>query len=197
MEVQTRLESLTSKRDRRFGLTSRQLNAVIELLFVTLIATGLLSWIFSLNLASLATTIHSIAGFMLLALVPLKIRGPVRTGFRRKRISRWLSAVFGIMVLAVLIIGVLHANAIWRGYGYWTGMWTHLLVGFSSIPLFLWHVVSRPRQDAADDLDQRQATKNRLRNVGPTRRRSTGCARRPVGDEQADCRMARLHRRLA
>lgn len=148
MEVQARIDSLSAKRNRRFGLTSRQLNLVIELLFITLIVTGLLSWTFSLNLAFVATTVHSIAGFMLLAIVPLKVRGPVRTGFRRGRVTRWLSALFGIMVLAVLVIGVLHANAIWWGYGYWTGMWTHLLVGFSSIPLFLWHVLSRPSKSA-------------------------------------------------
>ncbi len=158
METQSRIVALTSRRNRQFGLTARQLNLVIEVLFITLIATGLLSWILSLNLAWIATTVHGIAGFALFAIVPLKVRGPVRTGFRRRRTSRWLSAIFGVMVLAVLVIGVLHANAIWWGYGYWTGMWTHLLVGFSSIPLFLWHVASRPAKSARPkrvDVDRR------------------------------------------
>ncbi len=158
MDTRSRVAAISAHRNRRFGLTSRQLNLVIEVLFVSLVATGLASWLLPLDQAWVATTIHGIAGFMLFAVVPLKVLGPVRTGFRRRRLSRWLSATFGVMVLAVLVIGVLHANGIWWGYGYWTGMWTHLLLGFSSIPLFLWHVVSRPSKSARPkrvDVDRR------------------------------------------
>jgi hypothetical protein len=87
---------------------------------------------------------HRLAGLGLLVLAPAKLRGSVKAGFRRGRPSRWLSAAFGVLVLATIALGILHATGLWYGVGYWTALWTHELFAFALIPLFLWHLASRP-----------------------------------------------------
>jgi DMSO/TMAO reductase YedYZ molybdopterin-dependent catalytic subunit len=87
--------------------------------------------------------------------VPAKLRGSVRTGFRRKRWTRWVSAAFGVLVLATVALGVLHATGIWYGVGYWSALWTHSLFGLAVVPLLVWHVVTRPVRPRVTDLDRR------------------------------------------
>ena len=74
------------------------------------IATGLLSWASGDGWNGWFVTVHGVIGISLLLLVPAKLRGSVRTGFRRKRASRWLSAAFGVLVLVTLALGLLHAT---------------------------------------------------------------------------------------
>lgn len=121
------------------------------------IVTGLVSWAVGDRWNGWATTAHGIIGVSLVLLVPAKLRGPVRTGFRRGRTSRWLSAAFGVLVLAAAALGIVHATGLWYGVGYWSALWTHELFGFALIPLFVWHLVSRPVRPAVRDLDRRAA----------------------------------------
>ena len=76
-------------------------------------------------------------------------------GFRRGRPSRWLSAAFGGLVLATIGLGILHATGLWYGVGYWTALWTHELFAFALVPLFVWHLASRPVRARRADLDRR------------------------------------------
>ena len=64
-------------------------------------------------------------------LAPLKIAGSVRAGFRRPRATRWL-ALFGVLVLSTIALGVSHSTGVWFGVGFWSALWTHLLFGFVS-----------------------------------------------------------------
>ncbi len=146
---------VSSRTRQRFGLTARQVNVVLEVLFVVLIVTGLGSWLLALDKAWIAATIHAIAGFTLVLVVPLKVRGSVRTGFKRGRMTRWVSTLFGLMLLSGVVLGWLHTTALWWGIGYWAAMWTHLLFGFVGIPFFLWHAASRPSKPKLVDLDRR------------------------------------------
>jgi Oxidoreductase molybdopterin binding domain len=98
---------------------------------------------------------HRLAGLGLLVLAPAKLRGPVAAGFRRRRPTRWLSAAFGALVLATTGLGLLHATGLWHGVGYWSALWTHELFAFALIPLFLWHLASRPVRPRPADLDRR------------------------------------------
>jgi hypothetical protein len=136
-------------------LRPRQVNLMIEGLVVAAIATGLSSWAVGDRWSGWLTAAHGVIGVSLLLLVPAKIRGPVATGFRRGRTSRWVSAVFGVLVLATIGLGIAHATGLWHGVGQWSPLWTHELFGFAVIPLFVWHLLSRPVRPRATDLDRR------------------------------------------
>ncbi len=140
---------------RRLHLTHRQVNLLLEILVVAAIITGVVSWIVPLAAARALTVAHAVSGFLILVVAPLKIRGPVRAGFRRRRATRWVSTAFGVAVLATLALGVAHATGIWFGVGYWSALWTHQLIGFLLVPLLLWHVVTRPVRPSMTDVDRR------------------------------------------
>ncbi len=128
---------------------------MLELLLVLAIGTGLGSWVVPIDWARPATAVHAVAGVAIVLLAPLKIKGPVRSGFRRGRPGRWLSVGFGVAVVAAVALGIAHATGAWYGVGTWSALWLHLLAGFSTIPLLLWHVGSRPVRPAAVDVGRR------------------------------------------
>lgn len=147
--------ALSHATNRPLSLTARQVNLALEMLIAVSLLTGVVSWIVSLGWARPLTFVHAVSGASMIALMPLKLRGSVRTGFRRKRGTRWLSSVFGVMVLATMALGVLHSTGLWYGVGYWSALWTHLLLGFALIPIAIWHVVSRPIRPGRTDLSRR------------------------------------------
>ncbi|CAN5637058.1 hypothetical protein BH10ACT1_BH10ACT1_43160 [soil metagenome] len=136
-------------------LNGRQVNLAIEAALVLAVGSGLVSWSVGDRWNGWATTLHGITGLSLLLLIPAKVRGPVRRGLRRARPSRWLSSAFGVLVLATLALGIVHATGLWFGHGPWSALWTHELFAFSTIPLLLWHLASRPVRPKARDVDRR------------------------------------------
>lgn len=119
------------------------------------ITSGLLSWSLGDRWNGWLTAAHGVIGLTLLLLVPAKLRGSVRSGFRRGRATRWISAGFGVLVLATAGLGLVHATGVWFGVGRWTALWTHELLGFAVIPFFVWHLVTRPVRPKARDVDRR------------------------------------------
>jgi hypothetical protein len=142
-------------RRRRPRLTARQIDVALEATVAGAIATGLVSWMVGDGWNGWATLAHGVMGLSLVLLVPAKVRGSVRTGFRRGRPSRWLSAAFGVLVLATAGLGIAHATGVWYGVGQWSALWTHELLGFLVIPVFVWHIGSRPARPTPRDLDRR------------------------------------------
>ncbi len=169
-----------------------QVNLALQLLLVTALATGLLSWVVGDQWNGWLARAHGVLGLSLLVLVPAKLRGPVRSGFRRHRWTRWVSAAFGIVVLAAVVLGVLHATGLWYGVGTWSALWTHTLLGFVAIGLLVWHLGSRPVRARVVDLDRQavlrlglvvgvglgaylaQEAVTRVTGVAGGRRRATG-----------------------
>jgi hypothetical protein len=149
----TAAPTLRSSRGSR--LRPRQVNLMLEALMVAAIASGLASWAVGDRWSFWLTTAHGVIGLSLLLLVPAKVRGPVAAGFRRGRATRWVSAGFGVLVLATAGLGLAHATGVWHGVGTWSPLWTHELFGFAVIPLFVWHLVSRPVRPRATDIDRR------------------------------------------
>jgi hypothetical protein len=136
-------------------LTPRQVDVVLELLLLGAVASGLTSWAIGTSWAKAATVIHAVCGLTILVLAVAKVRGSVRVGMRRRRANRWLSVGFGFLVVATIALGVAHATGVWFGVGYWSALWIHFLAAFVLLPLFLWHVVSRPVRPKLTDLDRR------------------------------------------
>ncbi len=131
------------------------MNLLLEALVVAALASGLLSWVVPLSAARPVMVAHAAFGLMILLVAPLKLRGPVKAGFKRGRATRWLSATFGVLVLATIALGMVHTVGLWFGVGYWSAMWTHQLIGFGLIPLLMWHVSTRPVRPTITDLDRR------------------------------------------
>lgn len=128
---------------------------MLELLVVGAVVTGLTSWAVGDRWSGWLTAAHGVIGLSLLVLAPAKLRGSVASGFRRGRATRWVSAAFGVLVLAAASLGIAHATGLWHGVGHWSPLWTHELFGFVTIPLFTWHLVTRPVRPRATDLDRR------------------------------------------
>jgi Oxidoreductase molybdopterin binding domain len=135
--------------------SARQVNLLLETLVLAALATGLASWVAGDRWSGWFVLGHRLAGLCLLVLAPAKLRGSVKAGFRRGRTTRWLSAAFGVLVLATIALGILHASGLWYGVGYWTALWTHELFAFALIPLFLWHLASRPVRPRRIDVNRR------------------------------------------
>lgn len=136
-------------------LTNRQVNLLLEILVVAALLSGLISWIVPLSAARPVVVAHVAFGLMIVLITPLKLRGSVKAGFKRRRATRWLSSAFGVMVLATVALGAVHATGLWFGVGYWSALWTHQLIAFLLVPLLIWHVVTRPVRPSVTDVDRR------------------------------------------
>ena len=79
---------------------SAQVNTALGVLLFLTAATGVASWLVATGAARPLTLAHAIGGIGLLLLTRAKTRGPVRTGLRSGRATRWVSVVFGVAVLA-------------------------------------------------------------------------------------------------
>lgn len=136
-------------------MSARQVNLWLAIAVSGALVTGLTSWAVGTGWSRWWTALHGVFGVMVLVLAPAKTRRSVRTGMRRRRVTRWISVTFGAMILAIVTLGFLHSSGAWTGVGYWTSLWTHFLLAFASIPFLVWHVVSRPVRPRAVDLDRR------------------------------------------
>ena len=136
-------------------LTSRRVDLLLAVAVTVAAVTGLTSWAVGSGWARWVTIVHALAGLSLLALAPAKFRGSVRTGLKRRRATRWLSMLLGALVVATVVLGVLHATGLWHGVGYWSALWTHVLLAALLAPLVIWHIASRPGRPRVTDLDRR------------------------------------------
>lgn len=135
-------------------LRPAQVNRVLLLLLVGVLVTGPLSWVVEDRWSAWLVRVHGVLGLSLLLLAPAKLRGPVRAGFRRHRWTRWVSAVFGIIIIAAVALGVLHATGLWYGIGTWSPLWTHTLFGVLIVGLLVWHLTTRPVRARIVNLDR-------------------------------------------
>lgn len=136
-------------------LTPRQLDWLLTVSVITALATGLASWTIGTAWARVATVLHAIAGLSLLVLTPGQARRLRAPGLRRNRPSRYLSIGLGVVLVATVTLGLLHATGLWYGVGRWSALWTHVLLAALAVPLVLWHVASRSSRLRRIDLDRR------------------------------------------
>ena len=136
-------------------LTPRQVDVVLEIAVLVVVASGIASLAVGTSWGRGLTAVHGIGGLTILVLAPAKARGSVRTGLRRRRVSRWLSLVLAALVLLTIALGIAHSTGVWFGVGYWSPLWTHVLAAFVLLGIFAWHVVSRRDRPKVADLDRR------------------------------------------
>jgi hypothetical protein len=68
-------------------LTSRQVDVVLEIAVLVVVASGIASLAVGTSWGRGLTAVHGIGGLTILVLAPAKARGSVRTGLRRRRVS--------------------------------------------------------------------------------------------------------------
>ena len=81
---------------------------------------------------------------------------------RRKKPTRWISILFGVLVLASILFGFLHSSGIWFGVGVGSSLWIHLAAGFIAIPLLIWHIRARPVNVRRISFDRRMVVRGGL-----------------------------------
>ena len=144
------------------ALTSPQVNLLLAVSLTTTLVTGIASWMTGTEVSRIWTVLHTIFGFMTLLLAPAKQRTSVKTGWRRKKDTRWISAMFGVFVIAAIVFGFVHSSGLWFGVGTGSSLYIHLVAGFFSIPLLIWHVWARPVSVKRISMDRRMVVRGGL-----------------------------------
>src|SRR5262245_12171918 len=97
---------------------------------------------------------HGICGMAVVLLIPWKSR-VVRGGLRRARPSRWLSLLLAALALVTLIAGLGYASGLVRSIAGQPGLWVHIAVALTLVPLVVWHVWARGIRSRRTDLSRR------------------------------------------
>jgi hypothetical protein len=87
-------------------------------------------------------------------LVPWKSR-VVRGGLRRARLSRWLSLLLAALALFTLFAGLGYSTGLVRSIVGKPGLWVHIAVALTLVPLVVWHVWARGIRPRRTDLSRR------------------------------------------
>jgi DMSO/TMAO reductase YedYZ molybdopterin-dependent catalytic subunit len=97
---------------------------------------------------------HGICGLAVVLLIPWKSR-VVRGGLRRARLSRWLSLLLAVLALFTLIAGLGYFTGLVRSIAGKPGLWVHIAVALTLVPLVVWHVWARRVRPRRTDLSRR------------------------------------------
>jgi DMSO/TMAO reductase YedYZ molybdopterin-dependent catalytic subunit len=98
-------------------------------------------------------------------LIPWKSR-VVRGGLRRARLSRWLSLLLAVLALFTLIAGLGYATGLVRSIAGKPGLWVHIAVALTLVPLAVWHVWARGIRSRRADLSRRALLRAGVLAVG-------------------------------
>jgi hypothetical protein len=140
-------KTLTIARGARTNL------ALLALLGVAFI-TGWLAFAYATAPARWSLVLHATGGFAILALLPWKSM-IARRGLGRPRPGRWVSILFGVLVLVSLVAGLLHSTGLLVYMGPLTAMDFHVGAAIAAVPLAIWHVVARRVKVRPTDLSRR------------------------------------------
>jgi len=97
---------------------------------------------------------HGICGMAVVLLIPWKSR-VVRGGLRRARLSRWVSLLLAALALFTLIAGLGSASGLVRSIAGKPGLWVHIAVALTLVPLVAWHAWARRIRPRRTDLSRR------------------------------------------
>src|SRR5207253_9468713 len=98
-------------------------------------------------------------------LIPWKSR-VVRGGLRRARLSRWVSLLLAALALFTLIAGLGYATGLVRSIAGMPGLWVHIAVALTLVPLAVWHVWARGVRRRRTDLSRRVLVRAGVLAVG-------------------------------
>lgn len=123
--------------------------------------TGWLGFAYATSPARVSLVAHAASGFAILLLLPWKSM-IARRGLTRPRPRRWLSIVFGVLVLASLAAGLAHSSGLLLSVGPITAMDVHVGAAIAAAPFAVWHVAARRIRLRPTDLSRRSFLKGGL-----------------------------------
>ena len=139
---------------RRAG---RRTNVALLSLLSLALATGVLAFaVGTLPAATVVAVTHGALGVGLLVLIPWK-SFIVRRAQRRRtnRPGRVAGAALGVLTVACVASGLLHALAGYRLYGPVTALQVHVGTALALIPFLVSHVAAHPQRPRRADLSRR------------------------------------------
>src|SRR5579864_8383218 len=120
--------------------------------------TGWLAFSYATSPARWSLVVHAATGLGLLVLVPWKSL-IVRRGMGRPRPRRWLSIVFGALIVVSLAAGLAHSTGLLTTAGPLTAMDFHVGAAIAAVPLAIWHVGARRVRIRRVDISRRDFLK--------------------------------------
>ncbi|MDR2988072.1 MAG: molybdopterin-dependent oxidoreductase, partial [Nocardiopsaceae bacterium] len=132
----------------------RQTNQALLVVLLFAFATGVATVAIGSPDGAWVAIGHGISGMAVLLLIPWKSR-VVRGGLRRARLSRWLSLLLAVLALFTLIAGLGYATGLVRSIAGKPGLWVHIAVALTLVPLVVWHVWARGTRPRRTDLSRR------------------------------------------
>src|SRR5262249_23878264 len=123
-------------------LPGRQTNQALLVMLLLAFGTGVATVAIGSPDGRWAAIGHGICGMAIVLLIPWKSR-VVRGGLRRTRLSRWLSLLLAALALFTLAAGLGYATGLVRSIDGKPGLWVHIAVALTLVPLVLWHIWAR------------------------------------------------------
>jgi len=133
---------------------ARQTNQALLVVLLLAFGTGVATVAIGSPNGAWAAAGHGICGVAVVLLIPWKSR-VVRGGLRRARLSRWLSLLLAALALCALIAGFGYATGLVRSIAGKPGLWVHIAVALTLVPLVVWHVWARGIRSRRTDLSRR------------------------------------------
>ena len=135
-----------------------RLGARTNLALLALLAAAFLTGWVAFALATAPSrwslVLHAASGVAILLLLPWKSL-IARRGLNRPWKGRWLSVLFGVLVLVSLAAGLAHSTGLLVYAGPLTAMEVHVGAALLAVPLAIWHVARRRIRVRPADLSRR------------------------------------------
>lgn len=135
-------------------MAGRRTNLALGGLLATALATGTVAFAVGTPVGRFVTVAHAVAGLGVVALSPWKAV-IVRRAMPRRGGSRWLSVIFGILVLTAVASGVAHAGGWYELPLGLVMMQVHVGAALAAIPFGVWHIAARPLRPHRHDASRR------------------------------------------
>jgi DMSO/TMAO reductase YedYZ molybdopterin-dependent catalytic subunit len=132
----------------------RQTNLALLVVLLLAFGTGVATIAIGSPDGSWVAIGHGICGLAVVLLIPWKSR-VVRGGLRRARPSRWVSLLLAALALVTLIAGLGSATGLVRSVAGQSGLWVHIAVALTLVPLLAWHAWARRIRPRRADLSRR------------------------------------------
>jgi len=129
-------------------------NLALLVLLAVAFLTGWLAFAFATAPTRWSLIVHATTGVAIIVLLPWKSM-VARRGLGRPRAGRWVSIVFGVLVVASIVAGLAHSTGLLLAVGPITAMDVHVGAAIAAVPLGIWHVLTRRIRLRGTDLSRR------------------------------------------